>query len=150
MRNQNVVQAREKTPHEKQCGHDSKRARVVLRRRTGCRSCRRSCYFWTRHFANLLPPRLSLYAVCKPISPILEWNSTYKSAESVRPVSVCQKSSKHRPAKELPSSPDLRRYRKLAQPAVVEWSNLAVGVIKTGFKSKREILIEENFRASTE
>src|SRR5439155_3669129 len=98
----------------------------------------------------LLPPRFCLHSVCYAPRSILKRNSTNKSAQSIRPVCVSHECPEHRTAEELLSRPNLRSDGELAQPSIVSWRDLAVGVIESSFERQREILGEEHFRPCSE
>src|SRR5262249_19602379 len=100
-------------------------------------------------FSVSLPPRLGLYSVSEPVGSILERNSTYKSAQSIRPVRVSQKCAKDRAAEELASSSDLWRDREFPEPAIV-LASTAARVIKAALERERKALGEENLRPRAE
>src|SRR5262249_14257328 len=110
----------------------------------------RSLLFLELPFAVLLPPCFRLHTVSQAAGSILKRNSADKSAQPAGPVAIGQKRSQHRPAKELPSSPNLRSDRELAQPSIVRRRNLAVGMIETSFERQREIVGEEHLRPRAE
>src|SRR4029077_14592087 len=95
-------------------------------------------------FTNLLPPGFRLHAVCKAACSIRERKSANKSAQPTRPIRVRHECPQDRTAEEFSSRSNLWSDREFAQPPVIGWRDLAVGVIESPFERQGEILREKN------
>ena len=84
-----------------------------------------------------------MHAVRKAACSIVERNPADKSAQPIRPIRVRHECPQDRTAEEFSSRSDLWSDREFAQPPVIGWRDLAVGVIESPFERQGEILREK-------